>query len=263
MRSTRSIIVYVLVGSAIVLGSACVTSNASRCNNNNLVCPSGMTCSPSGEQCVDIDLVDACRGNDDGQSCNVPGLPPATCLAGICQASRCGDDRVTGAEECDGNALNARTCQTLGFYDKPGLQCTADCRYDASQCVGRCGDGIKNGREQCDGADLGGATCFTAGFYKAPGLACKADCTFDVQACSGGRCGDSLINGLEQCDSMNFNNKTCASLGFLGAMSGLSCSSRCTYTTQSCLCATGIRCKAKTQRCDCSKFGGCGCVAVQ
>ena len=251
-------ILYILLGSVGVLGSACVTSNASRCNKD-LVCPSGMSCSPSGESCVDSDLLDACHGGGDGQTCQVAGLPPGTCLGGICQASRCGDGRVTGAEECDGNAMGAKTCQTLGFYEQAGLACTADCRYDTSQCVGRCGDGIKNGSEQCDTKDLGKATCFTTGFYAAPGLACKSNCTFDVAACTGGRCGDGIMNGLEQCDGTAFAT-TCDKMGFAGAMSGLSCTASCTFSTKSCLCSAGTRCKAKTQHCVCDKFG-CGCVA--
>jgi len=260
MIFTRPILWCALLCSAVLFGQGCVASNATQCSG--LICPGGTTCAPSGERCVDSDLVDACRGADNGQNCNVPGLPPASCLGGICQASRCGDDRVTGAEECDGNDFDGRTCQTLGFYEKAGLRCGSDCRYDTSQCVGKCGDGVKNGPEQCDGADLHGATCFTAGFYAAPGLACKPDCTFDVRSCTGGRCGDGTINGLEQCDGQKFTT-SCAKMGFLGVMSGLSCTSSCTFTAKSCSCAFGVRCAAKTQRCECTKTGGCGCVAAQ
>lgn len=255
--TTRSVVLCAVLGA---LSPACVTSAASRCSD--LVCPAGMMCSPSGDQCVDTDLVAACRGGGDGEACTVAGMPPATCLGGVCQANRCGDGRVTGAEECDGNALKGRTCREFGFYEQEALRCGADCRYDTSQCLGRCGDGIKNGSELCDGKDLGGATCFNAGFYKAAGLACKPDCSYDVRSCTGGRCGDGIINGLEQCDGPSLNNKTCETLGFKGAMSGLTCSPSCTYTTRSCLCNAGLRCKSKTQRCDCAKFG-CGCVADQ
>jgi len=253
----HSIIVCV-VGALAAAG--CVGSSSNHCNND-LVCPSGMSCSPTGESCVDSDLLNACRGGDDGAPCEVAGLPPATCLGGVCQASRCGDGRITGAEECDGNLFNNKTCQSLGFYEKAGLRCTADCKFDTAQCVGRCGDGIKNGMEQCDGGDLGKATCFTAGFYKAPGLACKTDCTFDTRACSGGRCGDGMVNGLEQCDGGKFT-RSCDQMGYAGAMSSVACTSSCTFSNQSCLCSAGHRCKAKTHHCECSKFG-CGCVQNQ
>jgi len=257
--STRAILWWVLLGSVAVLGSACVTSNASRCNND-LICPSGMACSPAGDSCVDADLVDACHGGADGKVCQVAGLPPGTCLAGICQANRCGDGRVTGSEDCDGTLLGTKTCQSFGFYDAAGLRCGPDCRYDTTQCTGRCGDGIKNGSEQCDGKDLGNATCFTAGYYAAKGLACKADCTFDTKACTGGRCGDGILNGLEQCDG-KASVATCATMGFIGAMSGVACTSSCTYAATSCLCSSGRRCTAKTQKCVCDKLG-CGCVAA-
>jgi hypothetical protein len=248
----------VLAALAALALAGCLNSTSSRCHDG-LTCPAGTMCSPSGDVCVDSDLVIACRSAEDGMPCSVAGIPPASCLGGVCQASRCGDGRVTGGEQCEGNLMKAQTCQTLGFYEATGLRCGADCKFDTSQCVGRCGDGIKNGKEQCDGADLGHATCFTAGFYAAKGLACKPDCTFDTAACSGGRCGDGIINGLEQCDGNNFNN-TCDGLGFAGAMSGLACTAHCTFSSeQSCLCGTGKRCRAKTQHCDCSKFG-CGCV---
>ena len=261
MKTSAHLVVASALLAALVHSSACVTSDAHRCNEN-LVCPTGMSCSPSGQSCIDSDLLDSCRGRKDGESCAVAGFPPATCLGGMCQAARCGDGKITGAEECDGDLLNGRDCQTFGYYESAGLRCSASCRYDASQCTGRCGDGVKNGREECDGKDLGGATCFTAGFYKAAGLACGADCKLDIKGCSGGRCGDGVINGLEQCDGAQFT-KTCDTLGFAGAMSGMSCTRNCTYAAQSCLCAPGQRCKAKNQRCDCSKLGGCGCVATQ
>ncbi|HKE15974.1 MAG TPA: hypothetical protein VKB80_13950 [Kofleriaceae bacterium] len=260
--SARALVVWAIAaGAALAAGSACVASDSSRCGND-LVCPSGMLCAPSGDVCVDADLVTSCAGSDDGEVCRVAGYPPATCLAGICQASRCGDGRVSGAEECDGEVPQGQTCRTHGFYDEVGLRCGPDCKLDTSSCVGRCGDGVVNGREQCDGAELGGATCFTAGFYAEKGLACKADCSFDVSACTGGRCGDGILNGLEQCDGTQFN-RSCDTLGFAGAMSGLACTSNCLFSNASCLCWGGHRCRAKSFRCDCGKLGGCGCAATK
>lgn len=260
MTPARAIAACAVAAAVLALGS-CVASDASRCGDD-LVCPSGMMCAPAGDACIDTDLVTACAGAEDGAGCAVAGLPPATCLAGICQASRCGDGRVTGAEECEGDELSGQTCRTRGFYEEAGLRCTAECRYDSSACVGRCGDGIVNGSEQCDGEELGGATCFDAGFYAAPGLACAADCKFDVAACGGGRCGDGVVNGLEQCDGEQFN-RTCDTLGFAGSMTGLGCTSNCLFSNQSCLCWGGHRCRANMFRCDCSKLGGCGCVATE
>jgi hypothetical protein len=239
--------------------SGCVTSGSSQCAD--LVCPTGTTCAPAGDRCVDSDLVAACRGLGDGEVCNVPGLPPGSCLIGVCQASRCGDGRVTGSEDCDGADFEGRNCQSLGFYQPGGLACTSECRFDSTACVGRCGDGIKNGPERCDGADLANQSCFDAGYYAAPGLACAADCTFDTAQCGGGRCGDGIRNGLEQCDQGAFAVANCAGLGYFHASAGLSCTAACTYAASSCTCAVG-RCTPWTQRCSCDK-AGCACIAAE
>lgn len=249
-----------LLAMAVLMLGACVSSNSTTCGNN-LVCPSGTSCGPTGDKCVDSNLLDACHGASDGVTCSVAGLPPGKCLGSVCQASRCGDGRVTGAEDCDGAQVQGKTCLNLGFYAPGALGCTSDCKFDTSQCVGKCGDGIKNGPEDCDGQDFGGATCFNAGYYGANTIGCKSDCTFDTSQCTGGRCGDGIINGLEQCDGEALNNATCTTLGYTGAMTGLKCSSTCTYTASSCRCTADGRCAATTQRCDCPKTGGCGCVA--
>jgi hypothetical protein len=263
MRFAIAAVCVMLVGFAL---AACVQSGSTRCGN--IMCPTGMSCGPSGDACVFNDMLEACARLADGASCTVAGLPPNKCMNGVCQASRCGDGRVTGAEDCDGPSLGSKTCQSLGFYESGGLSCTSDCKLDTSRCVGRCGDGIKNGPEQCDGADLGHATCFTAGYYKAPGLACKPDCTFDTAACGGGKCGDSIINGLELCDGNTLpkvGTKTadCTAIGFAGATTSLKCSRTCRYAATSCLCTPTKRCDATTQRCECTKTGGCGCVSIK
>jgi len=261
MKFIYTAVVCLIIGGVVAVGgnAGCVNSNASRCSNG-LVCPSGMGCGPAGDRCIDTDLLASCRGEPDGTECTVPGLPPATCLAGVCQASRCGDSRITGAEECDGEQLESKTCQNLGFYSATGLKCGADCKFDTSSCTGKCGDGVKNGPEDCDGADLAGATCFTAGYYAEPGLKCGPDCKFDTTSCSGGKCGDGTVNGLEQCDGKALNGQTCAKLGYFGAMSGLQCSQACTFAAQSCKCSANLRCKPNTERCECPKTGACGCV---
>jgi hypothetical protein len=252
IRSIHILLFVTLIG-------GCIRSGSSKCGD--LMCPSGTTCM-GDNVCVDTDLVAACEQLANGATCNVAGLPPATCAAGICQASRCGDGRVTGGEKCDGSDMHAHTCETEGFYTSTGngLACTSDCKLDTSACSGSCGDGIKNGPELCDGNDLGGATCFQVGFYASAGLKCKADCTFDVSTCTGGHCGDQTINGLEECDGPALGSASCKSLGYLGSLSNLSCSRSCTFSSSSCLCTTG-RCKPNTEKCACSKTG-CDCVPI-
>lgn len=236
--------------------AACLNSGSSKCGE--LLCPSGTTCMLNST-CIDTDLVVACNSQNDGAPCSVPGLPPATCLHGVCQASRCGDGRITGAEDCDGSNLNGQTCTSQGYYQPDGLTCGADCKFDTSACVGHCGDGIKNGPELCDGSDLGSASCFDVGYYAAAGLKCKSDCTFDSSSCTGGYCGDGVINGLEECDGSAMGSASCGKLGFGGSLSALSCTKNCTFSSSSCLCTTG-RCTPNTQTCSCAKTG-CGCVA--
>ncbi|MBP9761168.1 MAG: hypothetical protein KBD15_02935 [Candidatus Magasanikbacteria bacterium] len=45
----------------------------------------------------------------------------------------CGNGAVEGAEACDGNDLNGKTCGTQGF-DGGSLSCSADCTFNTSQC---------------------------------------------------------------------------------------------------------------------------------
>ena len=55
----------------------------------------------------------------------------------------CGDNILSDAELCDGNNIGGLNCASLGF-ESGVLQCTDDCLYDTSGCVGVgavCGDG--------------------------------------------------------------------------------------------------------------------------
>jgi hypothetical protein len=238
--------------------AGCVRSDSIQCGD--VVCPAGTVCTPSGNSCADRDLVEACAGLGDGDSCSVPGMPIGVCMNGVCQTSLCGDGRVTGTEDCDGVKLAGRTCLSFGYYEAPGLACAADCTADLSACVGTCGDGVINGPEKCDGVELGGKSCLDVGYYAAPGLACAPDCKFATAACGGGHCGDGIVNGLEACDGGDLSGESCGSLGYAGAMSSLACSMTCTYHSASCLCSSG-RCDPFTERCVCDK-GGCGCAPI-
>jgi hypothetical protein len=106
-------------------------------------CAAGVACptSPAGSECVAID--DA--GNQfcvffcDSGSCP-NGLTCTTLDSGqkICSTDAppvCGNNKIEGAEECDGTALNNMGCTSFG-YASGTLKCTA-CKYDQSACQGQ------------------------------------------------------------------------------------------------------------------------------
>ena len=93
----------------------------------------------------------------------------------------CGDGVRGGVEQCDGEALDGRTCTSEGFLGGT-LRCKANCTLETSGCF-RCGDGVRSGSEPCDGPSLGGKSCTSLGF-EAGTLACNADCTLDTSGCS-------------------------------------------------------------------------------
>lgn len=78
----------------------------------------------------------------------------------------CGNDKVNGAEQCDGADDNA-----CGVYP-----CKADCTCQF------CGDGATNGPEQCDNAPCANNYNCVAG------------------TCNCELCGDAIKNGNEECD---------------------------------------------------------------
>ena len=246
----------------LMTGSACVQSNASRCSNG-LVCPSGMSCSPAGgESCIDSDLVDACHVAPMGRPATSPACRPATCLGGICQASRCGDGRITGAEECDGAQARRQDLPDARVLraGRPALRLGLQVRHLAVR---------RALRRRHQERDRGSATATISARRRAsprastrqPGLACTATARSTPRRAGGGRCGDGIVNGLEQCDGAKFTT-SCTKMGFAGALSALACSATCTFMETSCLCDPGKRCKPNTQQCVCAKIGDCGCVAI-
>jgi hypothetical protein len=105
----------------------------------------------------------------------------------------CGNGVVDAGEACDGAALGAATCTSLGFASG-SLGCTPGCRLDTTGCAPfpaplplLCGNGVVNAPEQCDGTALGGATCGSLGFTLGGTLACGAGCAFDVSGCRSQR----------------------------------------------------------------------------
>jgi len=180
----------------------------------------------------------------------------------------CGNGVLDPNEECEGDDLDAQTCDSFGFNGGL-LRCNPDCSYDTSMCnaAAVCGDGVVDaGRgESCDcgaqgstcaPAQLGGLGC--ANFDSPKGVAfgggtlqCNspAACSYNVDACT--YCGDNQRNGAEDCDGAELGAQTCKGLGFdAGA---LSCNVGCTYNTSACetfTCGDG-KCQPSEDPCVC------------
>ena len=163
-----------------VMAAGCVQSGKVTCADGR-ICPPGYTCDDTLGRCVSPEQQAACMGVAENGACEFSGAP-GTCHAGYCDPLLCGDGVVAGSEVCDGSDLAGATCKTAGFYDEPGLACTAFCTYDTSACTGFCGDGIVNGPEQCDGMAPAG-TCASEGFDAGP-LECGPSCAESFAACA-------------------------------------------------------------------------------
>lgn len=159
----------------------------------------------------------------------------------------CGNGVLDPNEECEGDDLDAQTCDSFG-YDGGSLSCTPDCHYDFSQCMAaaECGDGkIDVDKDEscdcgpqgsnCTPAQLGEVSC--RNFDSPEGVAfnggtlgCTGSCSYDIKACTF--CGDNQVNGPEDCDGANLGGQTCQSIGFDAGT--LACNTGCTYNTGNC-----------------------------
>lgn len=83
--------------------------------------------------CVANELLAACTGKIDGDTCTVAGLGNGQCRDGLCLAASCGNGASDEGEACDdGNQVS-------------GDGCRSDC-----QKIERCGDGLQDAGEACD-----------------------------------------------------------------------------------------------------------------
>jgi hypothetical protein len=100
---------------------------------------------------------------------------------GVQLLTLCGDGLISRGEECDGEALDGKTCASQGFASGK-LVCT-QCHLDTSKCS-FCGNDAINPGEECDGSDLGGRTCARLGFTGGT-LACSDDgkCELSTAGC--------------------------------------------------------------------------------
>src|SRR5690606_30513209 len=180
------------------------------------------------EQCDGADFADqtcADFNSTNGQPFGSGSLSCTDeCMIDTDNCSLCGDGVISGAEVCDGGALDGQTCLTQGF-DGGSLACKPDCSgFELGSCTD-CGDGVIEGAEQCDFNNRGGQTCVSQGFPGGGALGCTLGCVLDTSQCSNNACGDGSINGMDQCDCGNqgqnctaaqLGNQTCQTQGFAG-----------------------------------------------
>lgn len=178
---------------------------------------------------------------------------------------RCGDGVLHQAygEQCDGDALNNATCETLGLGTGT-LACATNCHYDTSSCEygGTCGNGTLETGEQCDGADLGGTSCGSLGLGGGD-LACDSYCMLDASQCEHPPfCGDgTLVPPVEECEGTDLGGTTCIDLGFVSGT--LACSAQlCRFNLSGCSyslsCGDG-NIDADTEECDGENLDGQTC----
>lgn len=132
---------------ASVLGSgsgtlACDSScrfDTSNCSSD--ACGDGTV---NGSDQCDCGDADSCSvAQLDNQGCADQGFDggtldcqsPSSCLFDTSGCYRCGDGEINPGEQCDGAALGAASCQTLGFTSGE-LSCDDACAYDSSACSG-------------------------------------------------------------------------------------------------------------------------------
>ena len=184
-------------GGTISCGANCRlnTTQCYRCGDGSI---------NAGEECDGSAL-----GGNDCTSSEVGGFDSGTlgCTTQCqydtsgCVNFSCGDNVITGNEDCEPNPLdlNGETCSSLGFAGGT-LQCAGNCSYDTSNC---CGDGTRGSSEQCDGSNLDGKNCLSADFaglqHHGGTLGCNAStCMFDLSGCL--TCYDGVDNSPLETD---------------------------------------------------------------
>ncbi len=230
MRGGRSLTRWWLLRLGPALGSA--LGFAVGCTvtlEHRLACGDGFTDAVAGEECDPRDLASferACEEREgvlegraicDPTTCTIQTSPE------IC--AFCGDGVISGGEECDGDNLRNKKCQS----GEDQVTCDpVSCTFDFSECP-LCGNGVRDPDEECDwnheGGDLTEAVLCSSlaplgdiddkpySQGEVPISACSKSCTLSRKPCSF--CGDGeldpantdigandvpVIRGAEVCD---------------------------------------------------------------
>ncbi|MCY0985794.1 hypothetical protein OV203_01540 [Nannocystis sp. ILAH1] len=115
--------------------SVCGLLLLSSCFSPTGTTPDTATSSSTGSDPSDTATSTTGTSSSSVTSTSLTSTTPATTPASTSAGSECGDGFVDGPEECDSEALNGVTCQSLGFREGT-LACTAECSLDTSACTG-------------------------------------------------------------------------------------------------------------------------------
>lgn len=179
------------VGGAGAGGASGFAGASGKAGATGIVCGNGIA--EFGEQCDGDDL--------KGKTCeqafpNTKGYlacsPKCEFVPTQCSpVPYCGDGKVTGAEQCDGDNLNGKSCaDVLGApFAKGLLSCNFLCELESGGCYvpDHCGDGKVNlPEEECDGAIPQGASCrdlLGSNYSAAESPACTVGCKVSYAPC--------------------------------------------------------------------------------
>jgi hypothetical protein len=154
------------------------TTNAALCQH--ATCGNGVLEAPT-EQCDGSEYFGGFSSpTTTALNCNAFGADPpwaigynVGCTAdcqydlSVCKPVACGDGKIDGNEQCDGQNLGSITTCTQytdgGVFTGGQLKCGSGCTFDTSGCTSLCGNGVIDVGEDCDGArfspEYAGKTC--------------------------------------------------------------------------------------------------------
>ena len=231
--------------------------------------PTGVSvCAPS---CGDGVWSYYLEGCDDGNTINGDGCS-STCMVedgwattgSFCGPSGsravCGDGRVVGREECDGEEWCSSLCKILC-----GWTCSS---ANPTTCNPVCGDGMRKGGEECDDfnandGDGCSASCSIETGYSCSGAAFGWYCGGDGDTCENCGSGTRPFVSSKQCDDGNtINGDGCSSSCKIEC--GYKCTGGSSEHADSCTArACGDKRLGGTEQCDDGNgINGDGCSSI-
>ncbi len=240
---------YILTGCSNPLVTYCGDHNTQKPNSVGFMeqCDKpdldGKTCSSfEGFLGLGLDCANDCRF--DKSKCTIISDTPV-----------CGDGVVGRGEQCDGNNLDNKNCQSFG-YSGGNLFCISGaCQFNLTQCIlpPHCG----NGRVDADKSELcddhgpvfleGLNSCKFYTSFIGGNLSCN-NCDLDTTNCvRQPYCGDGKLDPGEKCEikgNIFGAANSCDDLGFLPNQGQLRCAPNCFLDTTRCIpkpkCGNGI-----------------------